>query len=104
MGFHHAQKNFADNVTAAYAHVKILSDDFDAGNYHGLGQAAAALCKLGLPLETAEEVGMVGDKDCGDFTLNTTIIADYLAGFMHGFTGHDDKAEMEACFADDDAF
>ena len=47
---------------------------------------------------------MVGDKDCGDFTLNTTIIADYLAGFMHGFTGHDDKTEMEACFADDDAF
>ena len=46
----------------------------------------------------------VGDKSCGDFDLTTTIIADYLAGFFNGFTGNDDKAAMEACFADNDSF
>ena len=34
-------------------------------------------------------LSMVGDTDCGDFQVNTTIIADYLAGFMSGFTGND---------------
>jgi hypothetical protein len=47
---------------------------------------------------------MVGDKDCGDFTINTTVLADYLAGFFNGFTGHDDKAAMETCFHDNDSF
>ena len=41
---------------------------------------------------------MLGDTDCGDFTLNDTIIADFLAGFFHGFTGNDDKAAMESCY------
>ena len=47
---------------------------------------------------------MLGDTDCGDFTLNNTIIADFLAGFFHGFTGNDDKAAMEACYQGSTSF
>ena len=27
-----------------------------------------------------------------------------IAGFMHGFTGHDDKSEMEQCYKDSPEF
>jgi len=46
----------------------------------------------------------VGDAQCADFTLNTVETADFLAGFIKGFTGNDHKAEMETCFKDTDAF
>lgn len=38
------------------------------------------------------------------YSLSTTEIADYLAGFMGGFTGNNHKTEMEACFHDTDTF
>ena len=82
--------------------VKKLSKHFEKQNYFGAAKVAAELAKLALPLPTAEE--MVGDKDCGDFTINTTVLADYLAGFFNGFTGNDDKAAMETCFHDNDSF
>ena len=100
-----AYKNLTGNISTLMADVHLLEDDYDNHNYYGTAQEAAAIAKLALPLPTAEDLdAMVGDKDCGDFTLNTTIIADYLAGFMNGFTGHDDKAAMEACFMDNDSF
>ena len=100
-----AYKNLTGNISTLMADVHLLEDDYDNHNYYGTAQEAAAIAKLALPLPTAEQLeGMVGDHDCGDFSLNTTIIADYLAGFMNGFTGHDDKAAMEACFMDNDAF
>ena len=100
-----AYKNLTGNISTLMADVHLLEDDYDNHNYYGTAQEAAAIAKLALPLPTEEDLdAMVGDKDCGDFTLNTTIIADYLAGFMNGFTGHDDKAAMEACFMDNDSF
>ena len=100
-----AYKNLTGNISTLMADVHLLEDDYDNHNYYGTAQEAAAIAKLALPLPTAEQLeGMVGDHDCGDFSLNTTIIADYLAGFMNGFTGHDDKAAMEACFMDNDSF
>lgn len=38
------------------------------------------------------------------FTLTTVEVADFTAGFMDGFTGNDQKAYMESCFQDTDAF
>ena len=86
------------------ADVQLLSDDYDAQNWYGTAQEAAELAKLALPVPTAEMLYGFGDTDCGDFSVNTTIIADYLAGFMYGFTGNDDKAAMEACFVDNQSF
>ena len=42
--------------------------------------------------------------DCGNFTLNTVEIADFLAGFVAGFTGDDWQTYFESCFQDTDAF
>ena len=58
------------------------------------------MAKIALPVAGAE----LGDTKCADFTLSTTIIADYLAGFMAGFTGNNNKEAMEACFADSPEF
>lgn len=38
------------------------------------------------------------------FDLTTLEVADFVAGFMFGFTGHDDKADMEQCFKDTPEF
>jgi len=86
------------------ADVKLLTDDYDAQNWYATAQEAAVLAKLALPVPTAEEFSMLGDTDCGDFKVNTTIIADYIAGFAYGFTGNNDKAAMEACFMDNQSF
>ena len=34
------------------------------------------------------------------FELNTIEVADFLAGFVHGFTGQDHKAYFESCIKD----
>ena len=100
-----AYRNLVGNISTVTADVSILSDDFNNGNFYGTAMEAAALAKLALPLPSEEDMeAMVGDKDCGDFKINTTIIADYLAGFFNGFTGNDDKAAMETCFHDNDGF
>ena len=99
-----AYKNLTANISTVTSDVNLLTDDFDAKNYYGAAMEAAALAKLALPVPTAEDLEMVGDKDCGDFTINTTVLADYLAGFFNGFTGNDDKAAMETCFHDNDSF
>ena len=44
---------------------------------------------------------MLGDVNCGPFTLSTTQIADFIAGFVAGFSGHNDKYMIEACFMHD---
>ena len=99
-----AYRNLVGNISTVTADVSLLTDDFDTGNFYGTAMEAAALAKLALPVPSAEDLEMVGDKDCGDFTINTTVLADYLAGFFNGFTGNDDKAAMETCFHDNDSF
>ena len=96
-----AYRNLVANISTVTTDVSLLTDDYDAKNYYGTALEAAALAKLALPVPTYEKLG---DHNCGDFSLTTTIIADYLAGFFNGFTGNDDKADMEACFADNDSF
>ena len=47
---------------------------------------------------------MLGDVDCGSFKLTTTQIADFAAGFVAGFTNHDDKADFESCYKESSTF
>ena len=42
--------------------------------------------------------------DCGTFSLSTIEIADFLAGFFDGFTGHDNQAYFEQCIRDNGDF
>ena len=42
--------------------------------------------------------------NCGTFSLNTTEIADFTAGFVAGFTGNDHQAYFEQCVHDTDDF
>ena len=96
-----AYRNLVGNISTVTADVALLTDDFDAGNFYGTAMEAAALAKLALPVPSETTVG---DVKCADFELSTKIIADYLAGFMGGFTGNNNKADMEACFADSPQF
>jgi hypothetical protein len=36
--------------------------------------------------------------------MSTVEVADFIGGFMEGFTGHNNKADLETCFHDTDAF
>ena len=36
--------------------------------------------------------------------MNTAEIADFIAGFNMGFTGHDERTYIEGCFKDNDGF
>lgn len=72
---------------------------YDAGDYYNTALEASTLAKIALPLPSE-----LGNADCGDFTLSTVEVADFIAGFIDGFTGHDHKAYMETCFKDTDAF
>ena len=47
---------------------------------------------------------MLGDVDCGSFKLTTVEIADFAAGFVAGFTDHNDKADFESCYHESATF
>ena len=77
--------------------VDVMETDFDSADYYGTADMASSLAKLALPVPADYKLG--NTVKCNDsFSLNTTEIADFIAGFMAGFTGHDDKAYMETCF------
>ena len=38
--------------------------------------------------------------NCGTFSLNSTEIADFVAGFVAGFTGDDYQTYFESCLQD----
>jgi hypothetical protein len=76
--------------------VDVMETDFDSADYYGTADMASSLAKLALPVPADYKLG--NTVSCGNFSLNTVEIADFLAGFMAGFTGHDDKTYMETCF------
>ena len=43
---------------------------------------------------------LAASVNCGTFSLNTTEIADFIAGFVAGFTGDDKQAYFEMCVRD----
>ena len=96
-----AYKNLVGNFDQIKELANSMPAKYDAGDYYGVAVIASTMAKIALPIAGAEQLG---DTKCADFTLSTTIIADYLAGFMEGFTGNNNKAAMEACFADSPDF
>jgi len=92
-----AYKNLIGNMPTVKADVATLEDDFDAKDYYGVADIASTLAKIALPVPAAS-VSLGNTADCGRFSLNTVEIADFLAGFMSGFTGNDDQVYMESCF------
>lgn len=78
--------------------IGIMEVDYDAGNYYETAAEAAAVAQLALPLPSLSQV------QCADFPMSTVEIADFIGGFIEGFTGNNHKTELEGCFKDTDAF
>jgi hypothetical protein len=94
-----AYKNLVSNMATVKADANDLETAYDAGDYYTTAADASKLAVLALPLPS------LGDATCdGKTSLNTVELADFIAGFIKGFTGNDHKAEMETCFKDTDAF
>ena len=80
--------------------IKTLGDDWDMTHYFDAGKELGDISVLAVgPIKTT-----LGTVNCGDFSLDTVEIADFIAGFINGFTGKDDKTYLEGCFKDDDSF
>merc|ERR1719464_299690 len=92
-----AYKNLSQNFAQISAQASQLSDAYTAGDYFTVGKVASEIGTEALPQQAFGEA----NNTCG---LTTPIIADILAGFVMGFTGHDDRVYLEACFKDTDAF
>ena len=71
--------------------------DFAAGDLYGAGTAFAWLAIAAAPKQTAVE-------ETVDCQLNTVEVADFLAGFIYGFTGHNWQTYFDTCFKDTPAF
>ena len=91
-------KNLRANMSTVTADVNVMETDYAANNYYGTAVEAAALATLALPMPSS--IG--ASAKCADFDLNTSEVADFIAGFIKGFTDKDHKTELEACFADTD--
>ena len=95
-----AYKNLVANMSTIKTDVDTLKHDFDHQDYYGASDMATSIAKIALPVPAS-----LGDTKCYDgFTLTTVEVADFLSGFIHGFTGNDHKAYFETCFHDTDAF
>jgi len=92
-----AYKNLSQNFAQISAQASQLSDAYEAGDYFTVGKVASEIGTEALPQQALGEA----NNTCG---LTTPIIADILAGFVMGFTGKDDRVDLEACFKDTDAF
>jgi hypothetical protein len=92
-----AYKNLSQNFAQISAQASQLSDAYTAGDYFTVGKVASEIGTEALPQQAFGEA----NNTCG---LTTPIIADILAGFVMGFTGKDDRVDLEACFKDTDAF
>ena len=92
-----AYKNIIANMDTLKTDAAALEADYDAQDYYGTADMAASVAKLALPVPA----GFGATIDCG---LSQTVVADFLAGFVHGFTGNDHKAYFETCLIDTPAF
>ena len=67
------------------------------GDWFDCAATCSEIARIALPVPTSS----VETIDCG---LNQIVIADFLAGFIHGFTGNDHKAYFETCLIDTPQF
>jgi hypothetical protein len=89
--------HYATHKTAVKADISTLEADWDSAQYFAAGQALADVATILVgPISS----GLGTSVDCGDFSLNTTEIADFLAGFVAGFTGADYQSYFEGCVQD----
>ena len=89
--------HYATHKTAVKADISTLETDWDSAQYFAAGQALADVATILIgPINS----GLGTSVDCGDFSLNTTEIADFLAGFVAGFTGDDYQTYFESCIQD----
>ena len=78
--------HYAMHKNEIKADIKTLETDWDSAEYFKAGQELATIGILALgPIETTT----VRDVNCGVFSLTTVEIADFLAGFMAGFSVND---------------
>ena len=93
--------HYATHKTAVKTDISTLETDWDSAQYFAAGQALADVATILIgPINS----GLGTSVDCGDFTLNTTEIADFLAGFVAGFTGDDYQTYFESCVQDTQEF
>ena len=99
----------ASKVATHYAlhHKQIQSDiqtletDWDSQKYFDAGKELADIAILAIgPIQTGNELETDQLPCPNGFKLTTIMIADLMAGFTFGFTGKNDKADMEKCFHD----
>lgn len=97
-----AYKDIVGNMAEFKTDYSTLRGDYDSKDWNAVGKDASVIAKLALPVATS---GLREDPvDCGDFTLTNQDIADYLAGFVHGFSGNDHKAYFETCIHINESF
>lgn len=95
-----AYKNVVANMPTIKTDANEIEKDFDANDFYGAAKEASTIAKIALPLPPSYEASIT----CGDFSLTTVEVADYLSGFIYGFTGVDHKDYFEKCFQDTQAF
>lgn len=95
-----AYHNAMQHMDTVKADVAKITADYDSRDYYTAAADASTLAKLLLPVPA--EMEMLDDQlPCPKgFKLTTIELADFVSGFMFGFTGHDDKTDMEKCFKD----
>ena len=94
-----AYKNVVSHMDEIKTEAKQISTDYDAKDYYKVAADVSTIAKLALPVQTLGGV----KEDCLAL-MNTTTAADFLAGFIYGFTGNDHKAYFETCFKDNSGF
>ena len=96
-----AYKNALANMAEIKADAKKITVEYDSGDFYSSAKDAFTIARIALPLPPSTVGGV--KEDCLAM-LTSQVDADFLAGFVKGFTGNDHKAEMEACYTDTAAF
>lgn len=87
--------HYARHKGAIQTDIQSLEADWDADLYFKAGEDLADIATLAIgPIQESLEADAF---DCG---LDSKKDADFLAGFIYGFTGNDHKEYMEGCFKD----
>ena len=103
--------HYAMHKSEIKADIGTLETDWDSAKYFKAGDELAVIATLAIgPIETEMEEEVMEwldafkDYTCSNFNLTTVEIADFLAGFVYGFTGDNYQTYFESCFQDTQAF
>ena len=103
--------HYAMHKSEIKADIGTLETDWESAKYFKAGDELAVIATLAIgPIETEMEEEIMEwldaykDYTCSNFNLTTVEIADFLAGFVYGFTGDNYQTYFESCFKDTQAF